>query len=296
MQSKSNDNYIRENFWYITASKLKCFIQSPEQFFLKYIKELPELQEKEKRHFIIWTAIDDYISYWENEFNKKYFIDECLLKWELEERLNAIGIDPKWLKVDDMKSVIYWDITSKIRLTAWEWIMINWIIKEFNRQTLFDKLWWYENQKTYIWQYKSLKLKWTLDRTKENEIRDTKSTSDIKKFMWERRDLWYDVSMAFYWVLKNKATGEKSRLIFDVAQKTFPYPSRVFEIPQGEILTIIENTIIPALDTLDSMMIAWEKTKDESIWEVKTDFAKLSTCDFYPIMKTAIQTEVEYLQ
>jgi hypothetical protein len=79
--------------------------------------------------------------------------------------------------------------------------------------------------------------------------------------------------MSFYWVLKWKATGEKSRLLLDVVQKTFPHPSRIYEIPQGEILNVVEQTIIPALDTLDAMMTAYNETKDESIWKVKqSDF------------------------
>ena len=289
--------YVEENRGYITASKLKDFIKSPEYFFLKYIKEVPDLKEEEKVCFKLGTAIDDLISYWENEFFKKYYIDEGLLKAELEDRLFNMGVDTKGLKVEDMKALIYWDIENKKRLTAWEWETVLGCVNELRRQKLFDKDGAYNHQKTYIGKYKNLQLKGTLDRDGTEIIRDTKTTWNINKFLWEWRDLGYDVSMTFYWVLKLKATGEKSKLILDVVQKTYPYPSRIFEIPQGDILNIVDHTIIPALDTLDALMTAWEQTKDESIWKVRQkDFTKLATCDFYPIMESAIQQEVEVLQ
>jgi len=292
------DKYIEENRWYITASKLKCFIKSPEDFFLKYIKEVPPLQNKEKKYFTLWTAIDDYISYWETEFHKKYYIDQWLRVDEMKERLIAMWVDWGSMKKPELEDLLYWDRLSKIKLTTWDSETVMWCIKELERQPLFNKDWSYECQKTYIWQYKSLKLKWTLDRDKKEEIRDTKSTKSINSFMWEWKDkLWYDVSMSFYWVLKWKATGEKSKLFFDVVQKTFPYPSRIFEIPQTDILTTVDQTIKPALDALDAIMIAYNETWDESLWKVRQkDFSKLATCDMYPIMESAIQAEVEILQ
>ena len=258
---------------------------------------MPELKEKEETHFKLWTAIDDFISYGENEFYKKYWIDEGLKKPELEEKLFNMWVDTTGLKVDDMKAQLYWDTESKTRLTAWEGQTVLGCVNELQRQKLFEKDGGYNCQQTYIWKYKSLQLKWTLDRDRKEEIRDTKSCANINKFIWEWKDLGYDVSMSFYWVLKWKATGEKSRLLLDVVQKTFPHPSRIYEIPQGEILNVVEQTIIPALDTLDAMMTAYNETKDESIWKVKqSDFWKLASCDLYPVMDTTIQEEIELLQ
>lgn len=301
MENKQINSYIEENRGYITASKLKEFMKSPEQFFLKYIKEMPSQKDSDERHFILWTALDDYISYWELEFHKKYFIDEWLTISDMTERLTANWTDPivlKWLKAWELKELLYWDISSKIRLTAWEWETILWCVREFNRQSLFNKNWWYETQKTFIWAYKSLKLKWTLDRYKTGELRDTKTCANIWKFIWEWKDiLWYDVSMAFYWVLVWKATWDKPKTILDVVQKTFPFPSRSYEIPNEHIFWIVENTIIPALETLDAMMIARNETKNEDLWKVRQrDFSKLIQCDMYPIMESAIQETFEILQ
>ena len=194
--------------------------------------------------------------------------------------------------------MLYGDMSEKVRLTALEGATVLGCVKELNRQPLFDKSGEYEYQKTYTCEYKNLKLKGTLDRTAKELIRDTKSCSNINNFIWEWKDqLQYDISMSFYWVLKYQATGEKSKLILDTVQKTFPFPSRIYEIPQGEVINTVNQIITPALDTLASMMTAWEETKDENIWKVKQpDFNKLASCDLYPIMESALQEEYELLQ
>lgn len=290
------DKYIEENRDFVTASKLKTFIKSPEQFFLQYIKEVEPLDKREKKHFILGEALDDLISYGENTFYKKYYFDEGLLKADLEEKLFNMWVETKGLKVDEMKEVYYGDTSTKIRLTAWDKEVVLWCYNELKRQPLFNINWWYTAQQTFTCKYKNLKLKWTLDRYKKDEIRDTKSTADINKFIWTWKDLGYDVSMSFYWILVWKATGDKSKLLLDVVQKTFPHPSRIYEIPQGDIVQTVETTIIPALDTLDAMLTAWNETKDENVWKVKTEFQKIATCDLFPIMETAIQEEIEILQ
>lgn len=295
------DTYIQENKWYITASKLKEFIKSPEQFFLKYIKEEEVPEQTEKKHFKIWTALDDLVSYWENEFYKKYYIDEWLtIEW-IKKRLIENWSEEillKWLTKTDLQDMLYWDLTDKIKLTPADGKQVLWMFNEMKRQKLMKLDWEYIPQKTFIGKYKSLKLKWTLDRYSIEEIRDTKSCANINQFMWEwKNKLWYDVSMSFYWILVNRATKNKPKLILDVIQKTYPYPSRVYEIPQGDIMQILDDTIIPALDALNSMMVAYEKTWKEELWKVRqSDFYKLSSCDMYPIMESAIQEDVEILQ
>ena len=297
---EKKDSYLEENRWFITASKWKCFVNSPEDFFLKYVKEVEPLNDQEKKCFTIGTAIDDLISYWEDVFNKKYFIDQWYLKADLIEKLEDMWEDCTWMKVDDLKDKFYWDVSEKVRLTKTDWNNIFAYYNEFKRQKLFEMSWEYECQKTFIWSYKSLKLKGTLDRFmiawEEWMIRDTKTTKWIDSFKWEwDKKLWYDVSMCFYWVLVYCATEKKSRLIFDVIQKTFPFTSRVFEIPQWRIEDVINN-IKESLDTLDACMTAYEKTGDESVWKVRVPFENLAKCDMYPIMETAIQEEIELLQ
>lgn len=57
----NKDTYAEENDGFITASKVKCFLNNPEEYFLKYVKKIPyEMSEKE--HFKHGTMIDDYIT------------------------------------------------------------------------------------------------------------------------------------------------------------------------------------------------------------------------------------------
>ena len=54
-------DYIKENEWRVTASKLKCFLKNPEEFDLKYNKKIKI--EQTGRHFILWDAFDDLVTY-----------------------------------------------------------------------------------------------------------------------------------------------------------------------------------------------------------------------------------------
>jgi len=295
---EKKDTYIEENRWFITASKLKDFMKSPEQYFLKYVKEKESPDKRDKKHFTIWTALDDLISYWETTFNQKYFVDKWLLKADLVERANIITWEDCSKKVvAELKEICFWDLSEKIILTKWDWETLFAMYNELKRQDLFDVNWKYECQKTYTCTYwKNLKLKWTLDRDSKEKIRDTKSTQAIKSFIWDWKDkLHYDFSMAFYWILKYQSTWEKSELWLDVVQKTFPYASRIYKIPEQTTLSAIED-IKWALNTLDSIMTAYNETKDENVWKVKTPFTQQIDCDFYSLMETTIQKEVEILQ
>lgn len=287
------DSYIEENRWFITASKLKSFIISPEYFFLKYIKEVPPLKEGEKDSLKMGTALDDLISYGEEEFYKKYYVDTGMKVAELRAKCDELGIEHKGLLKDDIVDI----------LSGWKKKLTNAIAErifgmynELKRQDLFETGGDYETQKTFISTYGNLQLKGTLDQYKLGTIRDTKSCSDLSKFIYDWRNYGYDVSMSFYWVLVQTATWEDADAILDVAQSTFPYPSNMWKIPKEEILMTVQNVIKPALDQLDALMNKWEETKDESIWEITNDRIKARTLDLYPIMKSVIQEEFEYLQ
>lgn len=58
----SSQSYIERNRGYVTASKLKTFIKSPEAYYLEYIKEVP-LEREDSNAFILGTAFDDHLSY-----------------------------------------------------------------------------------------------------------------------------------------------------------------------------------------------------------------------------------------
>lgn len=95
-QSNNTDEYVVKNREVVTASKLKMFEKSPEAYFVKYILEmpLPSDDEDEKSNLKVGTAIDDYISYGEMEFNAKYFIPPAKFKVaDKREILEEQGMD-----------------------------------------------------------------------------------------------------------------------------------------------------------------------------------------------------------
>jgi len=45
--------YIQENDGFITASKLKCFLRNPQEYYLQYVKKVDLETEEEKRCFVV---------------------------------------------------------------------------------------------------------------------------------------------------------------------------------------------------------------------------------------------------
>lgn len=312
-QAKQSDSYVIANRGFITASKLKDFMKSPEYFFRKYILE-QEIEGEEKTCFLLGTAVDDLISYGLEKFEEKYFIDKGLLKADLEALAVKKGIPLEAKEtVATLREKIYG--SDKIRLTPWEGKIVTKVYKEFLRQNLFDANGNYETQKTFTGSFKSLKLRGTLDRfriIKENEnevtvhIRDTKTTGNITKFKFQAvAELGYDTSMSFYNLLtilelkrerKKQDLKVNSTLTLDVCQTTGQFPSRFVHLPPQLVDGKIKTTIIPALETLNTMVEFWEKHKDPSVFLVRTPFEDTIELDLYSEMETTIQEEFDWLE
>lgn len=103
----SSLSYIEKNRGFITASKLKTFIKSPEAYYLQYIKEVPTDKATSKA-FLLGTAFDDALSYGAIEWNKKYFVDDGLTVTELVEKCFSMGISPTGKeKKDELMRMVY---------------------------------------------------------------------------------------------------------------------------------------------------------------------------------------------
>jgi len=306
-KEKVIDSYIEKNRGFITASKLKCFSKSPEEYFIKYVLETP-YQTKKKKCLEIGTAVDDYISYGEKKFFEMYYIDEGLTIAGLKESLDSEGIiyNPK-AKKDELEGELYGDRSLKKRLTASEGEIVQNVIREFTRQPLMDAEGDYEKQKELTATYKNLKLKGTLDRFMKFDkvdsegfggaIRDTKTTGDMLRFPFQAyNDFGYDVSMTFYYLLVNITEGIQSKLILDTIQTTGSFCSRVYDIPQEIIQNVLDNKIMPKLDLLAQMHEIYDKDKDPSIWKVKGNFEDLAKSDIYHLLESTIQDKTEILQ
>jgi hypothetical protein len=320
-QELQTDSYVIKNRGFITASKLKDYIKSPEYFFRKYILE-QKVDGEEKACFKFGTAVDDYISYGEEAFKKKYFLDEGLLKGDLEKLAISKGIPLEAKEtVASLKEKIYGDISSKIRLTEGEAKKINKVIAEFKRQKLFEYDGDYEVQKEFTAKYKSLDLKGTLDRYKESKvvdnlikiwIRDTKTCADIIKFKFQAiNELGYDLSMSFYNLLAmvqlkrehGKDVKIDATITLDACQTTGQFPSWFVKIPpeliDGKLNTNEEKgelgEIIKALDSLDAHLTVWEKKKDPNIWLIEQPLEITKDLDLYSKMDTTIQKTWDWL-
>lgn len=73
---------------------------------MKYIKEVPPLKEGEKDSLKMGTALDDLISYGEEEFYKKYYVDTGMKVAELRAKCDELGIEHKGLLKDDIVDIL----------------------------------------------------------------------------------------------------------------------------------------------------------------------------------------------
>lgn len=244
-------SYIKKNRWYITASKLKYFISFwPEAYKLKYIDEIEE-EEKEKRHFVVGTAFDDLVSYGKDFFLEKYAIKEKLLKADLKKLLKKEGKKITWNElVADLEELYYWD---KILLTPTEWQQVMGMYREAMRQPLADMWSEYTVQEEITAEYKTLKVKGTLDRfSKEKKmIRDWKTSWRIDYFEYNMDTSFdYVMSMAFYFVLVKIKYNVECDVILDVLGKQPPFPYYWYRLPKERLLEKVVHKIKPWLDAM----------------------------------------------
>lgn len=291
--------YIEENRWFITASKLKCFLKNPQEYYLQYVKEIELEDEEEKRHFVVWTAFDDLVSYWEKFFLAKYNIEEKFLKDELKAQAIA-----KWeisasiiskRKVPELRAYLFPWTQDKIRITPKEWEDIMGMYREVKRQPIAD--FWndnYEKQKVVICNYKSLKLKWKLDRfnLEENMIRDWKTTGRFDNFEYDLEETFdYVLSMAFYFILVKIEYNIDCDVILDVLHKNSPYQFVAYRLEKDRLLQKATSKIKPWLEAL---IKAYETNVREPIdpltW-IEIPRSEATKSKYYQFMDCALQKD-----
>ncbi len=84
------DRYVIRTRWSITASKIKCFMKNPEEFWIRYELELPEFEPKDKQAFKMWSAFDVMISSGIDKFSELYYIDKWYVKWDLIKHISSM--------------------------------------------------------------------------------------------------------------------------------------------------------------------------------------------------------------
>lgn len=300
-------DYRERNKWYITASKLKLFLDSPLLYKAIYIDEVDTSNIKDVPALEIWAMVDKYILT-PDEFKKEYAFQVWWLKDELINYCNE-----KWIqltgkeKVDDLKTLIYWD---KKVLTQSQEDVVLWIASELTSQPLFDWKWNYECQKELYGEWNWIKIKWTLDRFAYTDwvafIRDLKTTSqmyynaysDNTQFyndLATRDPFHYKLQMALYvWLVKQNYPDVKHiDVVIDAVWTSDPYFYQWIKMNVNELEDVWELQIIPLLQdlyNLDQWIVQWYMPS------VATNRNKLSGNRYYKLWtEDCIQTEWEYI-
>lgn len=287
LSDEQKDHYVIRTRWSVTSSKLKCFINNPEEYYMRYVLELPEPSQKEKKCFTIGNAFETLVSDWLEWFDKKFYVDKWYLKDELAERLSNWDPDVKKLlmksSVDSLRSQYYkeWD---RIRLTPAEGRDIIAMRYECQRQPIFEMgSPEYQNQVYFEAQYLSLKLTGTLDRYGKDvqKIRDWKTAGQMDRFEEKMEyELDYITNMAFYFALVYVVDWSECDVLLDVQESVAPYRSEVYRLSAKRLKQRMVDFIKPALASLDRC----HKENERPSCDRETAFKSV----YYPIMKSGI--------
>lgn len=254
--------YLDENRWFITASKLKYFIEyGPEAYKLKYIDELIlPTEEEEPRYYVIGSAFDFLISYGETEFLRKYYIDDGLLKAELAEKLaektGKTVAELSKLPLPELRAMYYQE-GERIRLTPAEWRDIMGMYRECKRQPNFDFAGEYKKQEVFEASYNGLAIRGKLDRYDpvRGIIRDTKTTGQLNYFEYDMSTTFdYIFSMAFYYCLARVRDDIQCDVVLDVVSKKAPYGYIAYRLNKSDLLLKVQHKVKPALEALKECM------------------------------------------
>lgn len=279
-------DYREENRWYITASKIKLFIKSPELYKAVYVDEVDTSRLKQSPALVLWSMVDKYLLTPE-EFDKEYMFPYWKwLKDDLIELCNRNWIELTWKeKVDELKMLAYWDKTV---LTDAQQSIVMWISSETKRQPLWS---WnptkseYKSQVTLYWKIHWLELKWTLDRflydpeTKTAIIRDLKTTSwmhynwyyNTTQFLADlmtKDPFEYKLQMAmYYYLVTSNYDCDNVCIIIDAVWTNDPYFYQAIMLDTEEISTTSTTRLFDFLTEMWEFESNWYKINSLKKWE-----------------------------
>jgi len=291
-------DYTAQNKGFITQSKLKVFLNNPEEYKFRFIDEV-KIEEEEWRHFVIGTAIHDLVWYWLNYFADKYFLQQKrMLKQDYIDELDTLWHSTAWT-VAELEKRFFEAIWDKIKLSATESKMILSMYEEILRQPLTEFNWNYEKERQVEVDYRGLKLRWTLDRIDlENKvIRDWKTTASIPKLLkdmtWGENPYLFQVS--FYWLMAKIEFGIECDVVLDIVDKSKNTCYYWLKFTKDQILEQIP-LITNALDSLieeNKKLEAWETA---FAWVAPDLREKTFESDYYKLMESSIQQNFEHIE
>lgn len=285
------DNYIEKNRGFITASKIKLFLDSPELYKAVYVDEVDTSNIKTPEAIEDGKMIDEYLLS-SDLFHQNYFLPQGkMLKADYVAALESAGIefDPKET-VEQLKEKLLGDKTV---ITPAKADMLVGIRKELKRQPLWA---WKPGDKEYLHQvdltmdYRGEQIKGTLDRLyldEENKtavIRDLKTsgslwyntyshTTQFVKDLTTNDPFHYRLQMAMYVKLiqVNYPEINKIKVIIDAVSTKDPYYYEAIEYDTNELIdywTHIENILDRLFD--------WKETNYSEEYVVSAQRAALS--------------------
>ena len=210
------DDYLEKNDWYFTASKLKLFAKNPEEFRLQYVQKI-RLDVK-KRHFVMWNAFDDLVTY------RVVYGNNMKYSYETEEWLcdNPFYDVAMWLQIKLKSDTEIDDNMLWMKVWLSKYYMDEWLVTDDLKRKLLerpvDKRFWYSD-----WAIKKLKLpqlRWIYYNDPwDKKIRLTPWES--KKIMWMYREVLRQPKMDMFsrwwtqWSIETKYQWAKIRWTLD---------------------------------------------------------------------------------
>lgn len=285
------DQYIIRTRGHITASKTKKYMKSQEEYYFKYVLELPEFQPKDSKALRQWTAFDTLVSKWMEEFNNRYYTDKWYVKGELATLIaSRDGGDPKKIEKDNNLEQLRdkrYKAGDKLRLTPAEARDVMGMYHEYMRQEQMDG--WSE----YIWHYYvetkfgTLTISWTLDRFSLQKllIRDSKTSWRIERIERDINETFdYVTQMAFYFLLIYMQQKVECDVLLDIISSSAPYQSIIYKMSAEKLRRKLNSEIIPALKMLEQSHI-------HDIRQPSNRFVAMES-SYYPIMQSSKISEL----
>lgn len=285
------DSYIEKNRGFITASKIKLFLDSPELYKAVYVDEVDTSNIKTPEAIEDGKMIDEYLLS-SDLFHQNYFLPQGkMLKADYVAALESAGIefDPKET-VEQLKEKL---LGNKTVVTPAKADMLVGIRKELKRQPLWD---WspdgnhYQHQVDLEMDYRGKRIKGTLDRLYLDEqegvavIRDLKTSSSLwynnyskttqfVKDLTTNDPFHYRLQMAMYvrLIQANYPMVNKIKVLIDAVSTKDPYYYEAIEYDTNELVeywTHVENIL--------DMMIDWEEANYSEEYVAPTQRAALS--------------------
>lgn len=270
----STKQYLEENRWFVTASKLKTFLKNPEEYKVAYVDEVLIDDDNESESFKIGKAIDYLLSFGRDKFLETYFEDEWYTIAELAQKLaeSECPTDDQWNIIDmetyqalekaynkekkhTLMKMYYWDYWAKIRLTASQVSRVQGMYAEAMRQVeAFDLHGKYETQVEITAKFEWLPIKGTLDRLKFVDWDGCEYTSNeimsLKKEHWSQ---WEEIvkEQKIQWVIRDwKSSSRFNKFEYDM-RNTFDYVTSMafywilvrvkFGVPSNVHLDVLES-------------------------------------------------------